>query len=237
MLLESIEHWSHESTVIELSNQDVPHEVHAADEKTIIIVPETKPIDISSVQAMVETATKEKTEAICLVIKQLILASQIKDAIYQNKDYSKALEQMISYPNPPEIRKAAANLAGIAAINHPSFSLLLSEFPAVSKNLIINSRMQEDHGFFKNLFYRLLYRVVFLKKISGESSEMEMIVTDLKLALENRDINHASEMISKIQSEDADFLLWKEHFKILSRKLKEINQIILSLSKVENCSK
>ena len=233
MLLKSIAPFHHTPEVEELANQESAAEVKTIEEKH-----QTPLLDGAQARNQLPSVpTPEKLDNSCSIFKQLLLASQIKDAIYQNQNYSTLLDQIISDSNPPNVRKAVDRLVGIAAINHPNFSLLLNEFSQVSKKIIINSRVQEEQSFFKNILYRLFYKVVFFKKVSGDRSAIEIVVEDIKLALEERDVVRASVAIGKVQSEDAAFLLWREHFKILYSEFKEVNQIIFELTRTGNCSK
>jgi hypothetical protein len=172
----------------------------------------------------------------CLLMQQLLIVEQIKESIYQDKSYDQLLKKLLDGSNTAGARKAVDSLTGIAAISHPGFHQLIEDFKPVAKSLIIESKTNEADSFFKKLMFRLIYKVIFIKKVSGEMSELERNLQALDEALQSRDLVAASAQLGMIKSEDAKFSVWREHVKILLKELSLVNELIVDLSKGDNCA-
>jgi hypothetical protein len=197
-------------------------------------------ITVSSAQhnpEKISIATQEtKVDEDCVFISQFNAAWQIREAIYQSKPYDQYL-QIFTKNNDIAVRKAVATLSGIASMQNAGFEELIADFKSVSKNVIIEYKISEKHGVLKKIFFKLLYNVFFIQKISGAQSELERSLSDINHALLNRDVFVASKILHNIHSNDAKFVAWKEHFKMLFNQLDATNALINSMSSLGRCGK
>lgn len=216
---------------------DVVSEVNTEGED-LSVDPTAKIEQISSVSAQSDLKAGSLEEMIrkhCLSIQSLKVAVQIKEALYQDKNYDQLLKKLLDSPNSSPFRGVVDSLIGISTISHPGFHRLFEDFKSVSKALLIEAKINAEESFYKKLMLRLLYKVVFFKKVAGEVPPLESKLQKINEALQNRDLLAVGTVLTMIKSEEVKYSVWREHFKILFNELSLVNELIASLSQDNSC--